>query len=73
MTLDEVMEAAKREAPVLCYGINSTDPQEFVWCRRVREVAFVVPEGRGGYWVAVCVSNQRSVEYRVRIEDVRPA
>jgi hypothetical protein len=73
MTLDEVMEAAKREAPVLCYGINSTDPQEFVWCRRVREVAFVVPQGRGGYWVAVCESANRHVEYRARIENVRPA
>lgn len=72
MTLDEAINAAARQQPVLCFGINSADPSEYIRCRRIREVSFVVPEGRGGYWVAACEGELRSTVYRARIENIRP-
>lgn len=73
MDVKELKAAADFRRPVLARLPISGGASEYVLCRRILAVCWVVPEGQGGFWAAECVESNSGAVYRVRAEDIREA
>lgn len=73
MDVKEAKRLADYRRPVLARVPISGDTSNYIQCKRISEVSYVVPQSGGGYWSAVCIGATGNAAYRVRIEDIKEA
>ena len=73
MDVKQAMHLANYKRPVLAKVPISGDAENYVQCKRISEVSYVVPENGGSFWTAVCIGVVGNASYRVRIENLKEA
>lgn len=73
MEIKEAMNKAAWKRPVLARVPISGDADNYILCRRIAAVSYVVPESGGPFWAAECIEMRGNATYRVKLEDIREA